>query len=78
MNKKIAKLAGIGNIGKNGFFVSPTYGIKIVLSSILTTAPLEFDREYQIDICQNCNICENKDFISSLLYCPYGKDKSKD
>jgi epoxyqueuosine reductase QueG len=74
-NKIIAKLAGVGNIGKNNFFVSPTYGVKIILSSILTNAPLEYDSKFKIDLCQKCNICNSNDFIESILKCPYGKDK---
>ncbi len=74
-NKYIAKLAGVGNIGKNNFFISPTYGVKIVIASILTNAPLEFDPEFKIDLCKKCTICENNDYINSIKKCPYGKDK---
>ncbi len=74
-NKIMAKLAGIGNIGKNNFFVSPAFGVKVIICSILTNAPFEFDSEYKINLCKNCNICNNNDFITSILKCPYGKDK---
>ncbi len=74
-NKITAQLAGVGSTGKNNFFVSPTYGVKIVISSILTNAPLEYDNEFKIDLCKKCNICDTNSYIESIIKCPYGKDK---
>jgi hypothetical protein len=76
-NKIIAKLAGVGNIGKKGFFVSPTYGVRIILCSILTEAPLEYDNEYKIDLCKQCSICDNNEYNKAIILCPYGKNKYK-
>ncbi len=75
LNKEIAKLAGIGNIGKKGFFVNPNHGVKIIICSILTDAPLEVDKEYKKNLCENCSICDENDFENSFKKCPYGKEK---
>ncbi len=75
LNKEIAKLAGIGKSGKKGFFVHPNHGVKIVICSILTDAPLEVDKEFKIDMCKRCKICDENDFFEAVLKCPYGKDK---
>ena len=77
LNKKTAQLAGMGFIGKNDFFLSPTYGVKMVLCSILTNAPLETDEEYKINLCKECGICDENNFYESFKKCPYGKDKLK-
>lgn len=75
LNQLTARAAGIGNIGRKGFFVSPTFGVKIVLCSILTDAPLEYDNEYEIDLCKKCVICNENDLNNAVILCPYGKDK---
>ncbi len=77
LNRMCAKLAGVGDSGENGFFVSPTYGVKIVLCSVITNSPLEFDSEYNVNLCKQCNICKENDFLSSVVKCPYGKNKYK-
>ena len=63
-------------VGKNGFFISPDYGSKIVICSILTDAPLEYDKKYENDLCKKCTICDNNDIKNSFLKCPYGKEKN--
>ncbi len=75
-NKVTAKKAGLGNIGKGDFFVSPTFGNKIVICSVLTDAPFEYDGENNLDLCKVCNICEKENHISSIKKCPYGKNKN--
>ncbi len=74
-NKQTAKLAGIGKEGKKGFFVNPNHGVKIILCSILTDAPLEVDKEFKIDLCKNCKICDENDFYEAVKKCPYGKER---
>ena len=76
INKEMAKLAGIGNTGKKGFFVHPNHGVKVVLCSILTDAPLEVDKEFKIDLCKKCSICDENDFFEAVKKCPYGKEKT--
>ncbi len=76
LNKKFAQLAGIGKSGKKGFFVHPNHGIKIVICSILTDAPLEVDKEFKIDLCKKCSICDENSYEEAIKKCPYGKEKS--
>ena len=75
INKEMAKLAGIGTTGKKGFFVHPNHGVKIVLCSILTDAPLEVDKEFKLDLCKKCLICDENNYEKALKKCPYGKEK---
>ena len=75
-NRVTAKKAGLGIIGKGGFFVSPVYGNKLVICSVLTDAPFECDEEFSVDLCKVCNICEKESYIDSIKKCPYGKNKN--
>ncbi|GEM_PF-4063978 len=77
LNKRIGELAGIGKVGKKGFFVSPSFGVKIVLTSVLTDAPFETDKRFFTELCNVCNICDTYDFEYSVRNCPYGRDKIK-
>ena len=74
-NREIAKLAGVGTTGENGFFISPVFGVKLVLCSILTNAPLEFDPEYTMELCKKCSVCKENDYSDSIVKCPYGKNR---
>ncbi len=76
LNKEMAKLAGIGNSGKKGFFVHPNHGVKVIICSILTDAPLEVDKEFKIDLCKKCQICDENEFFDAVKNCPYGKEKT--
>jgi epoxyqueuosine reductase QueG len=49
--------AGLGVIGKGKFFLSPEYGPRQVFSIILTDAPIEPDKLYEGDFCEDCDAC---------------------
>lgn len=57
-HKLVATKAGLGWIGKTGLFVSPEYGPRVRLVSILTRSPLkpQFSPIEQ-SRCGECNIC---------------------
>ncbi len=58
-HKTIARLAGLGWIGKHNLLVTEKYGSSISMCSILTDAPLEsISQEPMISNCGNCNICK--------------------
>jgi epoxyqueuosine reductase len=56
-HRHAANLAGIGVFGKNSLILSPKYGGRIRLVSIITDAPLETDRMLRLDLCKNCVRC---------------------
>jgi len=51
--------AGLGEVGLNGQFLSPEYGPRVHLGSIITTAPLAADPLFQGKVCEGekCNKC---------------------
>lgn len=52
-----AVAAGLGVIGLSGNLMTPEYGARVYLSSVITDAPLEPDRPLEENPCDNCNIC---------------------
>ena len=52
-----ARLAGIGGIGKNGLFLSDTYGAAVRLGTILTDLPLPQGKSVDNTRCSGCDIC---------------------
>lgn len=56
-HKTVARLAGIGWIGKNALLINETYGSAIRLSSILTDAPLTPDIPADFPRCGSCSAC---------------------
>lgn len=60
--KTAAVKCGLGCQGKNTLLVTPTYGPRIRLVSVLTTAELNIDEPYKEDLCKDCERC--------VLACP--------
>lgn len=57
-HKTIARLAGIGWIGKNNLLVTQEFGCALCLGVVLTDAPLETTSPKLMQSkCDNCNIC---------------------
>jgi len=56
-HKTAAVKAGLGWIGKSGLFVSPDYGPRIRLGTILTDMELPFTDKYADTGCSNCRKC---------------------
>lgn len=55
-HKKIAREAGLGWIGKNNLLVSPQFGSRIRLVTILTDFPLKTNRRGELG-CGDCKAC---------------------
>ena len=55
-HRHAAEKAGLGQIGRNNLLITPMYGPRVRLQSIITTAPLEQDPmlEEKICICKRC------------------------
>jgi len=58
-HKTIAKLAGIGYIGKNNLMITEKYGCAFSMCSVLTNAPFETDKTRPISSkCGDCDLCK--------------------
>jgi len=55
--KAMAHLAGLGSIGKGGFFLTPQYGLRQRIAFILTDAVLDGDPIQEVTLCDGCNAC---------------------
>jgi epoxyqueuosine reductase QueG len=58
-HKTAAVLAGLGFIGKNALFITPAYGSKIRLATVLTDMPLSPEFPVMARGCGSCEICKN-------------------
>jgi epoxyqueuosine reductase QueG len=56
-HRHAGQLAGIGVFGKNSLLLSPDYGPRIRLTSVITDAALEPSAPLDVDLCEDCNIC---------------------
>jgi epoxyqueuosine reductase len=61
-HKMAATSAGLGWIGKNGLLISPTYGPRLSLATVLTDAPLRPDSPIEHCRCDTCALC--------VVHCP--------
>ncbi|MDO4321081.1 MAG: 4Fe-4S dicluster domain-containing protein [Lachnospiraceae bacterium] len=59
-HKTVATRAGLGWIGKNCLLVTRQYGSAVRISSLLTNAPLEYDKPIALSSCGKCNLCVKK------------------
>jgi epoxyqueuosine reductase QueG len=53
---------GLGCQGKNALLITPRFGPRVRLISVLTAAQLDIDEPYKVDLCGNCEKC--------LIACP--------
>ena len=58
-HKTAAVLAGLGFIGKNALFITPQYGSKVRLATVLTDMPLTPEQPIITKGCGSCEICKN-------------------
>ncbi len=57
-HKTAAVLSGLGFIGKNALFITPEYGSKVRLATVLTDMPLTAQKPLQEPKCGACEICK--------------------
>ncbi len=72
-HKIAATSAGIGWIGRNGLLISPVYGPRLSLATVLTDAPLKVGTPVEFSLCGDCRLCV--DFCPSKAIT--GKDWSR-
>ena len=58
-HKTAAVLSGLGFIGKNALFITPEYGSKIRLATVLTDMPFSPEFPVMTRGCGSCEICKN-------------------
>ena len=56
-HKKAAQLAGLGRVGSHTLLITPQYGPRVHLNSVLTDYPLNFDRFLEEELCDQCDEC---------------------
>ncbi|MEJ2314345.1 MAG: 4Fe-4S binding protein [Nitrospirota bacterium] len=56
-HKVAATCAGIGWVGKNGLLISPVYGPRLSLVTVLTDAALKADGPIERSRCGQCRLC---------------------
>ena len=90
--KTSAIRCGLGSQGKNTLLITPNYGPRVRLVSVLTTAKLSLDAPFKGDLCGDCEKCVNacptgalKPYKIKIKRClayaaeePYAKDVPKD
>jgi epoxyqueuosine reductase QueG len=63
-HKVAATSAGIGWIGRNGLLISPEFGPRLSLATVLTDAPLPAGSPIEFSMCADCRLC--------VEFCPSG------
>lgn len=58
-HKTVAVNAGIGWIGKSALFITEKYGSAVRLTSVLTDAPLDYNKSIIASKCGSCMLCAN-------------------
>jgi epoxyqueuosine reductase QueG len=56
-HRHAGQLAGIGVFGKNSLLLSPEFGPRIRLTSVVTDAALEPSAPLDVDLCEDCDLC---------------------
>ena len=56
-HKVAATCSGLGWIGRNGLLISPDYGPRLSLVTVLTDAPLQPDSPIEESLCGQCRLC---------------------
>jgi epoxyqueuosine reductase len=61
-HKMAATSAGLGWVGKNGLLISPDFGPRLSLATVLTDAPLQVGTPVERSLCGDCGLC--------MKFCP--------
>ncbi len=56
-HKKAARLAGLGDIGKNSLFIHKDYGTRVRLGTLFTDCELTGEGEFTEKLCSDCDAC---------------------
>lgn len=56
-HKTVAVMAGLGWIGKSALFITEEYGSAVRLTSVLTDAPVDYNKSIIWSKCGGCMLC---------------------
>jgi epoxyqueuosine reductase QueG len=56
-HKMVATQAGLGWIGKNALLITPEYGPRVRLTTVLTNTPLQPGKPITTSLCEECQSC---------------------
>ena len=78
-HKTLARLAGLGYIGKNNLLITERYGCAIIICTVLTDAPFTAE-PHSIDLskCGNCDICKQICTENAILGNEWSEATSRD
>ncbi|MEM4727245.1 MAG: 4Fe-4S dicluster domain-containing protein [Candidatus Bathyarchaeia archaeon] len=76
-HKLAAYLAGLGWIGKNCLLITPEYGPRVRLATVLTDAPLEAGRPIP-DGCGDCRRCVEACPVGAITGRPFNPKEARD
>jgi len=65
-HRHAAVAAGLGEIGLNGLLLTPRYGPRVRLTSIITNAQLECDEPFEAKLCTKCLKCVQECPVGAL------------
>lgn len=66
----VAEVAGLGSVGKGGFFLTPRHGHRQRLAMIVVDADLEANAPIKIDLCDGCAACRDGCPLGALTDAP--------
>lgn len=78
-HKAVARLAGLGTIGKSALFLSRKYGARVRLGTLLTDMPLKCNTEKGPDnVCGACKMCAENCPAMAISGNAYSEGVSRD
>lgn len=70
--KALAREAGLGSVGKGGFFLTREFGHRQRFGLVLTDLALEGDKPDDVDFCNGCDACLKACPLSALTFSDEG------
>lgn len=77
-HKTVAVAAGLGWIGKSALLITKEYGSAIRLTSVLTNAQFEYNKQRLEVPCENCMICKEACPGGAITGNVWSEDKGRD
>lgn len=76
--KLAAHLCGLGEVGRNGLFITPEFGTLQRFAMLITDAELDADEIVTRNVCENCDACQKACPLDDTLClrCPDGAIKT--
>lgn len=65
--KHAARLCGLGEVGRNGLFITPEFGTLQRFAMLITDLELEPDEILERNVCKDCNACMDSCPLNSTL-----------